>query len=193
MTVILPYDKFQFEKLLLFCKEQSVDESMAASNMWSENWRELPETLLNILYNSERFFNGRGKFFILYDREKIIGCSGIYISEFSERIALAGTRTWLDRKYRTRQFVKDYFLVEQRKWAIENNIDIVALSFNDYNKNLIKLFKKGQAIGSRTENHLFYKNFNVLDFKVMIQYIPQWVIYETLTGYDFNWESIRAP
>lgn len=191
MISVREYNDSDFEIVLEYCKEQSQENHPAASNMWQENWQSKPETLPFIL-NSKTRFDNKGKFFLLFEENKIIGCSGIYISDFSDKIAIAGARTWISRKYRTKQYVKDYLLPIQKDWAISNNVEIVALTFNDYNVSVIRLFTIGQATGSRSKRHLFSDNFNVLDFPVIIQYVPQWVIYENLTEYRFPWESIKA-
>lgn len=192
MINIKKYVPGDFEKLLSFCKEESKEDHPAATNMWSEDWELRSETLPNILLNNYRFFDNNGVFFLLQDDDTIIGCSGIYVSDFSKKVSLAGTRTWVNRKYRTLQYVKNYLLPEQKKWAIKNNIDIVALTFNSYNSGVRRLFTIGQATGTRSTMHLFSNNFNILDFMVTIQYVPQWVIYENLSEFRFDWDTIRA-
>lgn len=191
MILTREYTDADFGLVLGYCKEQSKENHPASSNMWQENWESKHETLPFILKTGIRF-GRKGKFFLLFDGNKIIGCSGIYISDFSERIAIAGARTWVSREYRTKQYVKDYLLPVQKDWAILNNIDIIALTFNEYNVSVIRLFTIGQAVGSRSNRHLFSNNFNVLNFPVLIQHVPQWIIYENLTDYRFPWEIIKA-
>ena len=192
MITVAPYKTEDCSNLLKFCRIESMDKHPSSENMWHTNWETMPNTLPYILQFGNRFAERNGEFYILRDdNNNIIGCSGIYVSEFSPRVALAGTRTWINRKYRNMQLVKNYLLVAQRDWAVRNNIEIVACSFNEHNKNIRTLFSRGQKIGTRTPNHMFYKNFNVLDFMVTIQNVPQWVIYENLTDFKFDWESIR--
>lgn len=192
MITVSPYKTEDHNDLITFCKTESIDNHLSSENMWHEDWEIMSNTLPYILQFGNRFSNNNGEFYILRDDENIIGCSGIYISEFSSLVALAGTRTWINRKYRNMQLAKDYLLVAQRGWAVRNNIEIVACSFNEYNKNIRVLFTRGQNIGSRSSDHMFYKNFNMLDYPVTIQHVPQWVIYENLTDFRFNWESIRS-
>lgn len=192
MIEVKSYCPSDFEPFLEFCKEESKGKSPAAANMWVEGWEKIYDTILFILKNNSRFIEGKGKFFLLLDDNKIIGCSGIYISDFSPKVALAGTRTWINQKYRNLQLVKNLLLPAQKEWAIENQAEVIACSFNEYNKNLITLFTRGQNIGTRGPKHLFYKNFNKLDFLVTIQYVPQWVIFENLGEFQFNWDSIRT-
>jgi len=190
MISVKEYKSELFGQILEFCKSQK-DDSKVSDNMWSENWQNDCNTLPYILKTNERFSNNRGMFHLLYDDEKIIGCGGVYISDFSSRVAIAGVRTWIDRKYRNLQYIKNYILVENKSWAVKRSVDVIALSFNYYNKNLIKLFTIGMKLGTRTEKHIFYNNFNMLEFPVMIRNTPQWVIYENLTDYRFDWGSLK--
>jgi hypothetical protein len=191
MISVKEYDPKVFYEVMHFCKRQ-LDDSEVSNNMWIPQWRSDPSTLLYILKRNDRFSGNQGRFHLLYDDEKIIGCGGVYISDFSPRVAIAGVRTWIDKDYRNFQYMKDFILIENRNWAIEQSIDVVALSFNYYNKNLIKLFTRGQKIGTRTDRHMFYKNFNVVESPVMIRNMPQWIIYENLTDYRFDWNQIKC-
>lgn len=180
------------DELFVFCKEESKEDSPAAKNMWSENWRSSSNTLPYILTKINRFREPKGSFFILRDDGKIIGCAGVYISDFDDKVAIAGVRTWISKPYRRLQLMKNFLLVEHKKWAIEHGAQVVAITFNDYNKDIIKMFERGKKTGKRTEHHLFHDNFNVLDFPVVIQNTPQFVAYENLGSYNFNWMEIKA-
>jgi hypothetical protein len=84
-----------------FCKAAAKETNKPASkNMWSDNWKNDPASLLYILENGNRFNGVKGEFFLLFDGDNIVGCSGIYISDFNDSIALAGVRTWIDFSYR---------------------------------------------------------------------------------------------
>lgn len=185
------YSESDFEPMLDFCRGQSGDSSLAAKNMWADDWQNLPHTLPYILANKTRFYAEKGQFYLLYDYGDIVGCGGIYISDFSPTVAIAGSRTWLAPEYRQKEYVRDFLLPMQRTWAIERNMDIVALTFNQYNKNLRKLFARGQRIKIRQPYHMFFKNYNELDFLVVVQSVPQWLVYERLAETDFNWDIIR--
>jgi hypothetical protein len=83
-------------------------------------------------------------------------------------------------------------------WCQEKNIKLIALTFNNYNKNLIQVFKKrrlGEKVDrlkTRNPGHLFYNNFNEVKFPVSIQYTKQWVVYEKLDiNWDYDWSLIR--
>jgi len=190
--IVKEFDIEDFQNLLNFCELESKEKHPAAPNMWTEDWENNSHTLPFILTKTDRFFNNNGKFYLLIDNDKIVGCSGVYKSEYSEKLVIAGARTWLSRSYRNVQHLKNDFLPLQRDWAIEHKADVIALSFNKYNVSAIRLFRIGQKTGSRSPRHIFYKNYNELDFPVIIQYTPQWVIYENLNDYQFDWEMIRA-
>ena len=148
--------------------------------------------LVDLIYKHNRFKTG--EFFFIYDGDHPIGCSGIYRADFSSQIALAGVRSWLAPSFRSQSLIRDYVLPAQRSWALTNGLGQIAISFNEYNKNLRELWKrKLVARSSRTSEMLFYKNMTILDYPVTIKYTPQWVMYETLIDdFYFDWNSIRA-
>jgi hypothetical protein len=127
-----------------------------------------------------------------------VACSGVYISEFSKDIVIAGVRTWVNKNYRHLTLNRDYLLAEQKKWAIDRNAKIIALSFNEYNKNIIQIFKRNRLgensgrINSRLPKHIFYNGLQEIKFPIIIQYTPQWVIYEKLdSNFTFDWTTIK--
>ena len=71
------------------------------------------------------------------------------------------------------------------------------MCFNDYNKNLIEIFKRTRLsesalrIKSRGPADLFYTGLHEVDVPVNIQYTQQWVIYEKLDSkFDFDWKIL---
>lgn len=183
-----------------FLKTESFEIDQPASiNLWSADWQSNSHTLSYILTNTNRFDGVNGDFHILYDDSNIVGCSGVYKSEFNKDIVIAGVRTWVKKEYRHLALNKDYLLVEQKKWAVDRNAKIIALSFNEYNKNIIQIFKRNRLgeksgrIESREPRHMFYNGLQEVNFPVMIQYTPQWVIYEKIDHtFDFDWNSIKS-
>ena len=151
----------------------------------------------DILEHTERFFESRGTFLILYNNGEIFACGGVYKSQFDSEVALAGARTYIDKKYRHNSILREYMLPYHKQWAKSHNCKIVALSFNEYNKNIIEVFKRRRLgetfdrIKTRNKEHLFFNGLNELEFPVNIQYTKQYVIYEKLYDYDFDWESIK--
>lgn len=194
---IISYSKFNDnEKFLEFCKQASTEKTQPASvNMWHKNWKQKPETLAFQIFNKQRYFKSNGEFLLaLYD-DQIIGCSGVYKSTFNDAIALAGCRTWISKKYRNLSIPREYLLPLHKEWALANNCKIIALTFNDYNKNIITSFTRlrlGETRTPRQSHHLFYNNFNEVPFPVSIQFSKQWVIFEKLDNdWNFDWTTIK--
>jgi hypothetical protein len=80
---------------------------------------------------------------------------------------------------------------------MNKNIKMIALSFNEYNKNIIQIFKRvrlGEKPGrtnNREPKHLFYNGLQEVKFTVTIQYTQQWVIYEQLdNSFEFDWNTL---
>ena len=190
------FDQHIKEEFFKFCKESSLQTDAAAVNMWSDDWQVQTHTLPYILTNTDRYSSPNGEFFIVLDNSKIIGCSGIYFSNFSSNLALAGCRTWVTKEYRNKSLPREILLPAQKKWAQDRNASAIGLTFNEYNKNLISTWKRirlGEQRTTRQPHHLFYGNFNEVDFPVTIQYTKQWMIYERLDPvFDFDWTTIQC-
>jgi len=172
------------------------DKSPAVTNMYSLDWENNPSTLLYILEKTDRFLNIG--FDIWFHKNEIVGCSGMYISEFSMDFVLAGVRTYINPKYRHLSLNKDYFWVKQKEWAVTNNIKAIGLTFNDYNKNIIEIFKrnrlgeKNDRLSNRKPYNLFFNGITEVKFPVTIQYTKQWIIYEKLDqSFTFDWQTIK--
>ena len=169
-----------------FCTQASLETSQPASrNM---------KTLSEILHRFDR-----GEFNFLTDDGKIIGCGGVYISDFSKHISLAGTRTWIKKEYRHLNLVRDYLLPRHKEWSIACGCKQIAICFNDYNKNMKKIFfrnrlgEQNERMFHREPKHLFYSNINELPFTVNIQDTPQWILYEKIDpNWEFDWASIKC-
>jgi hypothetical protein len=185
----------EIEKFYNFCQRiGTTSKDPAAKNMWGEG----NNTLWYILNNTDRFKYPNGDFSVLFDKDKVVACSGVYRSSFDANIAIAGVRTFVDDQYRHMSLNREYFLVEQKKWCTDNNFKVIMLTFNEYNKNLINVFKRrrlGEKVdrcNTREPKHLFYRNFNEVSFPLTIQYTKQWAIYEKLDDtYEVNWASIE--
>jgi hypothetical protein len=182
-----------------FLKTQSLEVDQPASvNLWTEDWETNVSTLPYILNNTKRFDGTNGEFYILYENDLIIACGGVYISDFSKDIAIAGVRTWVSKNYRHLALNKDYLLVEHKKWAMNKNIKMIALSFNEYNKNIIQIFKRNRLgekpgrINSREPHNIFYSGLHEVNFPVTIQYTRQWIIYEKIDNtFNFDWSKLK--
>lgn len=181
-----------------FCCSASKESLPAAKNMWAADWDNAPETLPYILTKTNRFTT-KGSFHILFYNNDVVLCGGVYISDFSKKIAIAGTRTWVNKDYRHLSLVRDYLLPVHKRWAISKGCKQIAICFNDYNKSLKRIFFRSRLGESnnrlffRTEDHMFFSNINEVPFTVNIQDIPQWVLYEKLDiNWDFDWLSIKT-
>ena len=197
MYTVLPLSSFADQTAFFnFCKAASNEKDPASVNMWDDNWQAQNHTLPFILYKEKRFSDPNGEFFLLLYQTNIVACGGIYTSPFSKDVALAGSRTWINQEHRNKQLARNFLLPAQKSWALKNNFKTIALSFNDYNRNIIEMWKRirlGEHRDSRKEHHLFFSNFNELEFPVNIQFTKQWVIYEKIDPlWDYDWKTIEC-
>ncbi len=198
MRVLTYNDLSDIEKINFysFLKSTQLESKPANINMWHDDWINEKHTLPFILHNTDRFSNN-GEYHIVFDGDTVVACGGVYISNFSQSIALAGVRTWVNQIYRNQSILREHLLPIQKTWCQKRNVKLIALTFNEYNKNLIQVFQKRrlgetkERIKTRQPHHLFYNNLTKVEFPVTIQYTKQWVIYETLDStFNFNWENI---
>jgi hypothetical protein len=199
MTIkLITFDQLENKQLFFdFCKSASTDLSDPASvNMWHDQWNNASYSLPYLLLIKRRFLSPNGEFYLIQDGNIIVGCSGIYISDFSKNIAIAGCRTWISKNYRNKSLVREYFLPIEKEWALKQNCKIIALTFNQYNKNIIQIWKRnrlGEHRTPRASKHLFFNNFNELSYLINVQNTPQWIIYEQLDlNFNFDWQSIES-
>lgn len=193
----IPYKQLslqQRETFFDFLREARKETTQPAhENMWDSDWQNQTHTLPYLLENTTRFSIG-GTYNIIFDSEVVVGCSGIYTSSFCPELAIAGTRTWINKEYRNKSIARD-MLATEKAWAITNKFKAVGICFNDYNKNLIKIWKRlrlGEKRTPRQPYHLFYNGINEVKFPVIIQYTKQWVIYENLQkDFNFDWSNIK--
>ena len=195
---VIPFDQYQHpNKFLDFCRIASQEVAQPASvNMWTSTWEVDTNTLPYKLLVDKTYTSPRGIFYLVLDDNNIIACGGAYQSKFCSDILIAGARTWVSKEYRNLSVSREYLLPNQKKFAINKNYKAIALSFNNYNKNIIKIWKRtrlGEHRLPRQSHHLFYNNFNEVDFPVTIQYTKHWIIYEKLDpNFDFDWISIQC-
>lgn len=198
MYTIVPYQSLtdlQQQSFFTFLKSASKETSQPAhENMWDDDWQNKNNTLPYLLQNTDRFAIN-GIFNIVFDGDRVIACSGVYRSAFCTELAIAGTRTWIDKDYRNQSIAREYLLTAEKAWAIKNNFKAIAICFNDYNKNMPVIWKRirfGEKRTPRQAHHLFYNGVNEVRFPVTIQYTKQWIIYEKLDPkFEFDWTSIK--
>lgn len=176
--------------------ESQRDSSPAMVNMHSKVWRNETNTLRYLLEIENKF--SVGEYFVLFDDSVPVASGGVYFSEWSNDIAMAGIRTWAHTEHRNKLLVAEYILPACKAWAVKNMCQAITLTFNDYNKNLIKVCIRTRAgesatrISGRTPKRLFYNGAVVVDFPLEINYTKQWLIYEKLNeNFDFNWEEFK--
>lgn len=187
------------EEFFSFLRSTQQYDSPATVNMWSDNWQSKKETLPYLLEKTNRFDGVNGEFHIFYDDASPIACGGVYISSFSKFIGIAGVRTWVDPTYRHRSILREFMLPIHKQWCNNSNLKAVAVTFNQYNKNLIQVFKRkrlgemSDRICTRNQQHLFFNGLVEVPFPVTVQYTPQWVIYEKLDlEFDFDWSLLKV-
>jgi len=190
----------EFQKLgfYYFCENASKETNQPANvNMWHWDWRNQSNTLPYILEYTNRFKEPNGVFHVMSIGDTMVACGGVYISDFSPNVAILGARTWVHERYRNQQLIRNYILPEQKKWAVEHGASCLALTFNEYNKNISVLFKRTRMgedhnrLHNREPKHLFYNNFNEVPFPVTIQHTQQYVIYENLSNEVFDWSALK--
>lgn len=184
------------DKILSYCKLAYEEKSEPSHvNMFSDDWETNTSVLPYLIYKSDRFHYGNGDIFLLFDdEENILGISGVNISDFDDKVALGGVRTWLNKNLRGRFLIARHLLPVQLKWAIEHGMKTIAITLNDYNKRLLPYFKRvGFGIEKkRNVNSMFYNGQFHVEFPVIINYTKQWVIYHKIDEtYEPNWENIR--
>ena len=194
---IIPYKRLsshQHEIFFNFLREASREITQPAhENMWHDDWQNQVHTLPYLLTHTTRFAIN-GTYNIVFDGDIVVACSGVYASSFCPNLAIAGTRTWVAKNYRHLSIAREILLPAEKAWAIENNFKAIAICFNDYNKNMTKIWKRvrlGEKRTPRQLHHMFFNGVNELEFPVTIQYTKQWLIYEKLSDWNFDWETIK--
>jgi hypothetical protein len=197
MNSINYYDLNPTQKKLFldFLKEAKNEISQPAhENMWDDDWKNKTNTLYYILEKTSRF-SSQGAYNVLFHGDAVIACSGVYVSSFCSDLAIAGCRTWVKKNYRNLSIPREYLLPIEKAWAIKNKHKAIAISFNDYNKNIIKIWKRirlGEQRTPRLPHHIFYNGVNEVPYQVTIQHTKQWVLYEKLDPtFNFDWESLK--
>lgn len=188
---LTPDQKEQFFDFLKDCSKEL--DQPAYENMWDDEWHDKKNTLPYILEKTDRFKNN-GFYQILFDGDTIVACSGAYRSHFCDDVAILGNRTWIHKDHRNRLLVRDYLLPAEKAWAIQEGYKAVALTFNDYNKNLAALWKRKRLGDKRTpiQPYNFGYKYHIVDFPVNVQYTKQWLIYDILDeSFKYDWEQIR--
>jgi len=177
--VVKVYDNSMYNDLSDLILESSIDKKNEAS----DNMRILFETLSRF-----KLFN------LVYDGNMPIACGGTYISDFDPDFAFIGVRSYILPEYKHKQIIRNYILTAHKQWAIDNTIKAIGVSFNEYNKNMIRFWDKARLSITKQERlpqHLFYSNFNEVPFPLEIRNTKQYVAYEKLENWEYDWKSLK--
>lgn len=190
------FDSADFKETFFnFCKAAFKEKDQPAhSNMWDDNWRTNNNTLLYHLFVSKRLCCDSGETFVLMQEKEILAVSSIYISPFDENVAIGGVRSWVVNEFRGKFVIGRHLLPLQLAWSKNKKIKTIALTFNDYNRDLINYFKRsGFGIKkNRNPNSLFYNGLYEVEFPINLQYTKQWAIYHKIDEtYEPDWEKIK--
>lgn len=195
LVTVCTVSQIEKEEVLEFAKNAySFKEDPAHVNMWNDNWETDSATLPYLIYNSPRFANNNGEFFVCKVNGVIQAISGVHKSSFDSNVALAGVRSWVDPDFRGHFLIGQYIMPLQRRWAKDSQCKMLFLTFNDYNKNLIKVLKRSGAGRKRigTYSGLFENGMHEAPYPCNIQSTKQWVVYDLLDiNYVFDWEKIK--
>lgn len=178
------------------CRIAELDKSPASANMAFTNWSINSASLLYLLIHEHRFMRPGGCFDVVYDNNKIVACSGTYISDFSKNIAIGGVRAYTILDYRTKYIHGNLLFPKQIQWAKSIGVKMFLLTFNSYNSWLYKFISrgisgKGTAFGLKFSDT--YKDFKLHDKQVIIKNTPQVILKLHLEeGYDYDFKDIEC-
>lgn len=168
------------------------DASLCIDDPAHVNMRTLPD----LLYGDDKRFSGdNGTYYLLKINDKIAIGSGVYVSKFDPYVALGGVRSWVNEEHRGKFLLGGTILPKHLEWSKAMGMKTLALTFNEYNKHLIRNFGK-TGLGTprrRPEGAIFHgSDPHIVPFPVEIQYTQQWVLYRKIDeNYEPNWQSIR--
>jgi len=189
------FESVDKEHFFNFCQQAFLDTAQPAhTNMWSDTWQTETHTLPYLLEIENRFSDPKGKFFVIYYNTDIIGCSGIYQSDFNQHVCIAGIRSWINSDHRGKFLLGKYLFPEQVRWAKQHNYKQIVITFNEYNVNLKNIFlRTGVGVKkNRQVDSLFYTGIHQVDFPVTIKHTKQWILYQKLDeNWDFDYSQIK--
>jgi hypothetical protein len=190
------FDSIEFkESFFTFCKAAFEEKDQPAhSNMWDDDWQTNDNTILYHLFVSKRLCCDTGETFVLMEGKKILAVSSIYISPFDKHVAIGGVRSWVVNDFRGKFMIGRYLLPLQLTWAKNKKLKTIALTFNEYNRDLINYFKRsGFGIKkNRNPSSLFYNGLYEVKFPINLQYTKQWAIYHKIDEeYEPDWGKIK--
>lgn len=182
--------------LTRFCKRAELDSSPTSENMAFTNWQINNASLLYLLKIEQRLTWPKGCFYIVYEKNDIVACSGLYISEFSPDIIIGGVRAYTLSEFRTKYIHGNIIFPKQIQTAKEKGAKLFLLSFNSYNDKLYKFIVRGSQ-GKGTAFGLgfsdTYKNFQLHDKQIIIKNVPQTILKLPLEeNYEYDFSNIEC-
>lgn len=177
------------QDIIEFCKEAAGANENASENMSVDDWKNKGETLMYLLLIEKRFSKNKGRLDLLYNEDKIIALSGVYISDFDPLVAIGAVRGWILKEYRHTWYLGKYVFPTQCDWAQKQGAKIFLMTFNDYNLPIAKMFERSAngrgVIGIKTGH--FYKGMELHPKPLLIKNIFQWALKKTLEK-GFEWD-----
>lgn len=182
-------DNYELLKSLCICASQ--DTRLPAENMIWEDWESTPASLMHTLAIQKRFDPPRGDFCITSCDGIPTAASGCYISDWSDRVMVIGTRTWTNPIFRDSWWHGEYFLPEQFRLAKDLGCAAVVLTFNEYNsllKSFLQRIVQGKAVSLGSKNAAFYKDIYFYNDLYFIKNINQSIAVKLIacTKEDFD-------
>ena len=184
------------DSLVDFCTRAELEDKPASKNMDISDWENRPETLMYLLHKEGRFWNGKGVCNFLYYNNDCIGFSGAYISDFSNRVVIGGVRSYLLDGHKNKYLWAEHCLPSQVRFAYRAGAGYFLLTFNEYNKNIAKIFiragqGKGSGLGTRRYVHpgQFSSDIKLWPKRLIIKNTPQWALVKQIDHmqyYDFS-------
>jgi len=122
-----------------------VDETILRN--YHPDYNNSPENIFFLLSTSKRYKEGHGKYFVIEEDGEYICSAGWNEYDFDSAIALALTRMYVNKEYRTQYYVGNHILPIILEETI--NYPRVWITSNKYNKMIYRWFERS-ASGKRT-------------------------------------------
>jgi len=190
--------------LTRFCQETEFDHKLPNENWQLTDWENRSETFLHCLLKTSRFSQATGEVTAVYDADRIVAISGVYLSDFAPNtVAIGGVRahTLIQERNKSSRHGKgflhgDMIFPLQQQWAKKRNLPIFALTFNMHNRWLAEFIlrigsNKAIGLGFKPSEaaQQFYSGFKLWPNTVVIKNTSQYLLYKNLQSnayFDFS-------
>ncbi len=156
-----------------------------------------------LLHREGRLFWGPRAILLLYDSGRLVACSGVYLSSWSEKFAIGGVRTFTHPHRRTvharetgRFYHSDILLPWQFEWARSRGCAAFGMSFHQREPKTAGVFaphwsREAVALGLKPspEAAQFYSQFVLHPQKVSVQFVEQDLYYRVIDQGQFQPEK----